>query len=59
MRRYRAGIMEWTKDELTNLDRKTGKTMSMNAAVHTRSNVVRLHLPRKGGGRGLICVTVC
>jgi len=46
--------MEWTKDELTNLDRKTGKIMSMNAALHTRSNVVRMYLPRKEGGRGLI-----
>ena len=34
--------MEWTKDELTNLDRKTGKIMSTNAAVHPRTNVVRL-----------------
>ena len=33
--------MKWTKDELTNLDGKTGKIMSMNAAFHTRSNVVR------------------
>lgn len=39
--RYGAGIMKWTKDELKNLDGKTGKIMSMKAALHTRSNVVR------------------
>lgn len=46
--RYGAGIMEWTKDELTNLDGKPGKILSMNAALHTRSNVVRFsHQERK------------
>ena len=51
--------MEWTKDELANLDRTTQKIMSMNGALHTKSNVARLYLPRKEGGRGLIRLTVC
>ena len=41
--------MEWTKEEPANLDRKTQKIMSMNWALHTRSNVARLYLPRKEG----------
>ena len=45
--RYGAGIMEWTKEELANLDRMTRKIMSMNGARHTRRNVARLYLPRK------------
>ena len=53
----RGSIMERTKDELANLDRKTRKIMSMNGALHTRSDVARLSLPRKEGGRGLISVT--
>lgn len=47
------------QDELANLDRKTLKIMSMNGALHTRSNVARLYLPRKVRGRGLISVTEC
>ena len=56
MVRYGAGIMEWTKEELANLDQKTcaRKIMSMNG-----SNVARLYLPRKVGGRGLISVAEC
>lgn len=51
--------MEWTKDELANLDRKTRKIMSMNGTLHTRGNVARLYLPRKVRVRGLISVTEC
>ena len=43
--RYGAGIVEWTKEELANLDRKTQKIMSMNGGLHTRSNVARPYLP--------------
>ena len=56
MVRYGAGIMDWTKEKLKNLDWKTRKIMSMNGALHTRSNVSRLYLPRKEGERGLISV---
>ena len=51
--------MEWTKDELGNLDRKTRKIMSMKGILHTRGNVARLYLPRKVRVRGLISVTEC
>ena len=52
--RYTAGIIDWTKSELDELDRKTRKIMSANRALHPQSDVDRLYLPRKIGGRGLI-----
>ena len=39
---------------MTSMDRRTRKILAMNGCLHTRSNVARLYLPRKEGGRGLI-----
>ena len=41
-------------EEMANMDRRTRKILAMNGCLHTRSNVARLCLPRKDGGRGLI-----
>ena len=46
--------MSWTKRELAELDRKTRKLLIIHGALHPRSNVSRLYLPRREGGRGLI-----
>ena len=51
--RYSGGILDWTKEELENMDRKTRKLMTINRALHPRANVARLYLPRSEGGRGL------
>ena len=51
--RYSGGILDWNKDELQNMDRKTRKIMTMNGALHPRANVARLYLARNEGGRGL------
>ena len=48
---YSAGIMDWTVEDLVSTGRKTWKILSMNCFTHTRRNVGRLHLPRKGGGQ--------
>jgi hypothetical protein len=45
--------VEWSKVELQDLDRKTRKQLTMHGALHPRSDVDRLYLPRKLGGRGL------
>ena len=37
-----AGIVEWTREELANMDTGTRKIMAMNGCMHTRSNVARL-----------------
>ena len=51
---FSAGIVDWTMEEVANMDRRTRKILAMGGCLHTRSNVVRLYLPRKEGGIGLI-----
>ena len=51
--------MDWTVDELKEADRKTRKLLTMNGALHPRSNTDRLYLPRAEGGRGLISIEEC
>ena len=51
--RYGAGIVKWTKEELEKLDRQTRKIMTMNGALHPKSDVDRLYVARQRGGRGL------
>ena len=46
--RYGAGM-----NELQEMDRKTRKRMAMNKELHPRSDVVRLYVFRKNGGRRL------
>ena len=56
---YSAGIVDWTINELVNMDRRTRKILAMHDCLHTRSNVARLYLPRNQGGRGLIGIDEC
>ena len=51
--RYSAGILEWKSSELKKIDRKSRKTMTMYGAFHPKSDVDRLYMKRKEGGRGL------
>ena len=57
--RYTAGVLDWTQKELEALDKKTRKILTMNGAFHRTSNVDRLYMKRKDGGRGLISVEEC
>ena len=57
--RYGAGILHWSKSELSALDRKSRKTMTMYGALHPESDVDRLYVKRKEGGTGLIDVEQC
>ena len=57
--RHSAPFVNWTKEEVREMDRMTRKTMTMNGALHPRDSVCRLYLPRKQGGRGLIGVEDC
>ena len=54
--RYSAPFLDWNKDELQALDRRTRKLMTTHKALHPKSNVDRLYIPMKEGGRGLISV---
>ncbi|CAK1604623.1 unnamed protein product [Parnassius mnemosyne] len=51
---YTFGILRWTQTELNALDRKVRTIMTSHRMHHPRSSVMRLHLPRKHGGRGFL-----
>ena len=57
--RYGAGIIQWKASELKDLDRKSRKKMTMYGGLHPTSDVDRLYVKRKEGGRGLISVERC
>ena len=50
---YTAGVVKWTTEEMSVLNRDTRKILNMYGALHPRADVDRLYLPRKIGGRGL------
>ena len=52
--RYGAGILEWNVEEIKELERKTRKFLTMYKGLHPKSDVDRLYLSRKDGGRGLL-----
>ena len=49
-----AGFIDWIHGELEALDRRVHKLMTMQNALHPKSDIDRLYLPRREGGRGLI-----
>ena len=57
--RYGVGILQWKKSDLKDADRKSRKTMTMYGALHPMSDVDRLYVKRKEGGRGLMTVECC
>ena len=52
--RYTGGIMDWTKENLHQLDTKTRKILTINRMLHPKADVDRIYLPRQSGGRGLM-----
>ena len=54
--RYAAAFVSWRKSELQAIDRKTRKLFTIYGALHLKSDVDRLYIPRKKGGRGLISI---
>jgi len=56
--RYSAGIIDWTKAELAQMDVKTREILTTNGIFHKKGNVDRLYLKRNGG-RGLMSVVDC
>ena len=51
--RYPAAIIDWNCAKLTQLDRGTRKLMTIHNALHVKSNVDRLYIPRKKSVTGL------
>ena len=56
--RYSAALVSWRKSELQAIDRKTRKLFTIYGALHPKSDVDRLYIPRKEGG-GLISIEDC
>ena len=54
--RYSAAFLNWTKAELQLMDRRTRKLLTMHNGIQPRSDVGRMYIPRKEGGRGLTSV---
>ena len=52
-------IFDWKIDELKILDRTTRKTLTMYGAFHPKSDIDRLYVKRRDGGRGLISIEDC
>ena len=44
---YSAAFVSWRKSELQPIDRKTRKLFTIYGALHPKSDVDRLHIPRK------------
>ena len=57
--RYLAAFVSWRKSELEAIDRKTRRLFTIYRALHPKSEVDRLCIPRKRGGRGLISINDC
>ena len=54
--RYSGPFLEWTRDELKQMDQRTRQLMTMHKALHPRDDVDRLYVSRKEGGRGLASI---
>ena len=52
--RYGAGVLEQRFDEIKELERKTQKLLTMHKGLQPKSDVGRLCVSRKEGGRGLM-----
>ena len=53
---YSAALLGWTLSEITNIERKFRKVLTMHGAHHLKSDVDRLYLPRRLGGGGFISI---
>ena len=57
--RYFAAFVSWRKSELESIDSKTRKLFTIYGVLHPKSDIDRLYIPRKEGGRGLVSIKDC
>ena len=57
--RYSAAFVSWRKSEVQAIDRKTRKLFTIYRALYPKSDVDKLYIRRKEGGRGLISIEDC
>ena len=53
------GTIKRSKEQLQEVGRKSRKIMTIYKELHPRSDVARIDVPRKKGGRGLISCESC
>ena len=54
--RYSEAVVSWRKNKTQPTDRGTRKLFTIHGALDPKSDVDRLYIPRKKGGRGLISI---
>ena len=47
--RYSAAFIDWTKEEISEIDRRTRKLLTMHKAHHPKDDIQRLYIKRKEG----------
>jgi hypothetical protein len=55
--RYSFGIINWHKEEIQKLDRKTRKMLTIHGQRHPKADIDRLYVPRKDGLLLLLLLT--
>ena len=54
-----AELIDWTKEKLEEIYRRTRKLIIVHGVLYPCSNVERLYLPRAGGGRAFLVAKDC
>ena len=54
--RYSGPYLQWTRNELQQMDQRTRRLMTMYKALHPRDDIDRLYVSRKKGGRELASI---
>ena len=57
--RYSPTFVSWRKSELQIIDRKTRKLFTIYGALHLKSELDKLYIPKKEGGRSFISIEDC
>ena len=57
--KYSAVFLDWTKGETKEHDRWTRKQLIIDRVLHPKSNMMRIFIKRRHGGRGLTSVEEC
>ena len=50
------GILDWSKQEIRDLDTVTRKTLAMTGSLNMKGDIDRLYVKRDYGGRGIISI---
>ena len=57
--KYGAGTLQWKESKLKDVNEKSRKTITRYRAFHPKTDLDRLYIKKKEGGRGLMSVERC